>query len=146
MLPHRLRSIVFVLLALIVLIAGCASTPDQSPPPANQPTITGTVSYRERIALPPQAVLFVQLVDVTPDQPPLILIERRIDDPGQPPIEFELPYDPARIEPTHDYEIMARIEVEGDIIFLAPGSDPVLTQGGGDMVGVTAQMIRRGLN
>jgi putative lipoprotein len=96
--------------------------------------------------LPPQAVLYVQLVDVTPDQPPLILIERRIDEPGQPPIAFELPYNPALVEPTHSYEVMARIEVEGEIMFLAPGSDPVLTQGGGDMVGITAQMIHRGLD
>jgi putative lipoprotein len=143
-LPHRAHP--HPLLLIVFIIAGCASTPDEPSPPANQSVLTGTVTYRERIALPPQAVLYVQLVDVTQDLPPVIIAEQRIDDPGQPPMAFELPYDPARIEPTHAYEVMARIEVEDEIIFLAPGSDAVLTRGGGDTVAITAQMIRRGLN
>jgi putative lipoprotein len=145
-----MRTITGVLLALLTalsatLAAGCASTDETTPPPDDsQPKITGTVSYRERIALPPEAVVYVRLVDVTLDSTPTVIAELRIADPGQPPIAFELPFNARFIDPERSYEVMARIEVDDEIIFLAPGSDPVLTRGGGAFVAVTAQMIHRG--
>ena len=47
--------------------------------------------YRERIALPPNAVLSVQLADVSlADAPAAILGEQKIDPAGQVPIKFEI--------------------------------------------------------
>ena len=77
--------------------------------------VTGTVTYRERIALPPTAVIKVQLVDVSrADAPAIVLGEQVTHAAGkQVPFAFEIPFDPARIEASHSYAVQARIEQDG---------------------------------
>ncbi len=59
--------------------------------------------YRERIALPPNAVLSVQLADVSlADAPAAIIGERKVAPAGQVPIKFEISFDPQVIRPEHD--------------------------------------------
>ena len=61
--------------------------------------VTGTVTYRERIALTPEATLIVSLEDVSlQDAPSVTIAERVIENPGQVPIYFEIPYAAERIE------------------------------------------------
>jgi putative lipoprotein len=58
--------------------------------------ITGTASYRERIALPPNAVFEAILKEASRADAPAVEIARtRIESPGQPPIAFSIAYDPA---------------------------------------------------
>ena len=60
--------------------------------------MTGTVTYRERIALPPTAVLKVQLA-------------------------FEIIYDPARIESNHSYAVITRgAPVHVDMVLRSVGA------------------------
>lgn len=65
-------------LALGVLACATgASTP--APTPASRATVTGTVTYRERIALPPGATVTVRLQDVSrADAPAEVLAEEMI--------------------------------------------------------------------
>src|SRR5476651_1392629 len=80
------------------------------PPPAPG-MITGTVSYLQRIALAPEAIISVSLRDNTlADAPSKLVVEQRFSAAGrQVPIPFRLPYDPASIDPTHRYTLRAVI-------------------------------------
>ena len=93
--------------------------------------VTGTVSYRERIALPPAATIRVQLVDVSrADAPAEVLGEQLIDAAGrQVPFSFEIPYDPARIDERMSYALQARIEDGDRLLFISDQRHPAITRG-----------------
>ena len=118
-------------LALLLLaagLAGCAS----SPPPAADATLSGTVTYRARIALPPDAEVTARLLDVSlADAPSVTLAETTIGlDGRQVPVPFSLTYDPGRIEPRRRYVVRAEIrDGEGALRWTTDTAVPVLTQG-----------------
>jgi hypothetical protein len=64
----------------------------------------------------------------------------RIDRPGNPPIRFEIGYDPSRIDSSHRYSVRARIVVGGTLFFTTDQHHPVLTGGHGNEV---ALLLRR---
>ena len=102
---------------------------------AEAPAIRGTATYRERMALPPGAVLAVALQDISrADAPAETLAEARIPIEGQVPVGFTLPYDPARILPHHSYAVRGTIELEGRVIFRPDTIHPVLTRGASETV------------
>jgi len=47
---------------------------------------------------------------------------------GDPPITFEIPYDPSLIDPARAYEVTARVMVAGKSVLIAPAV-PVITEG-----------------
>src|SRR5262245_2322167 len=88
--------------------------------------VTGTATYRERMALPPDAVFEAALEDVSKvDAPADVIGQTRIDWPGNPPIRFEITYDPALINERHRYVVRARILVGGKLFFTTDQSYPV---------------------
>jgi putative lipoprotein len=92
--------------------------------------IRGTVSYRERIALPPNAVLRVRLLDVSSANAPSVTVaQKRIPITHQVPISFELPYHPETIKPQHTYVLDARILVAGKLRWVPATRHPVITHG-----------------
>jgi putative lipoprotein len=105
------------------------------------PLIQGTATYRERMALPPTAVFEATLEDVSPaDAAADIIARTRLASPGNPPIRFEITYDPARIQTNRSYVARARI-VDGErLMFTTDTSYPVLTGGKGNSVSL---MMRR---
>ena len=103
--------------------------------------VQGTATYRERLALPPDAVFEATLEDVSKaDAPSEVLGRARIERPSNPPIRFEITYDPSRINPSHRYAVRARILVGGEPFFITDRSYPVLTGGQGNEV---ALLLRR---
>lgn len=91
--------------------------------------LTGTVTYLERIALAPDAVITVELQDVSTGT---VAVISSVDVPAegrQVPIPFELPYDAATINPAGTYLAGARISQGGQIIFASQTGVPVLTNG-----------------
>lgn len=101
-----------------------------------QGTVTGAATYRERIALPGNAVLEVTLEDVSRAGAPAEVIGRaRVEHPGQPPFRFSIQYDPSRIVSSHSYAVRARVTVEGQLMFTTDQRYPVLTQGSGSDAG-----------
>jgi putative lipoprotein len=110
--------------------------------------VTGTVTYRQRIALPEDAVLTVQIQDVSiADAPAQVIGEQVIKKPGQVPIPYKVEYRYRDIDDSHIYAMQARIEdADGKLLFINDASFPVLTQGNPDEnveievvpVGVTA--------
>ncbi len=86
---------------------------------AGEITVSGEVFYRERIALPPNAVLTVQLSDVSlADAPASTIAEQKIDPAGQVPIKFEIKFDPAVTQPKASYALQARITVDDQLWFI----------------------------
>ncbi|NMU26748.1 lipo-like protein, partial [Vibrio parahaemolyticus] len=78
------------------------------------------VAYRERIALPPNAVVTIALEDVSlADAPAKVLAKQTFETEGkQVPLSFELSYDSNEIKPNHRYSVRARIEVDGKLRFI----------------------------
>lgn len=93
--------------------------------------VTGTVSYQERMSLPPGAEVTVKLVDVSwADAPAPVLAEQTlIVAQNQVPIPFELLFDPTEIDTRFTYAVQARIEIDGELMFISDIQYPVLTQG-----------------
>ena len=103
--------------------------------------IKGTATYRERIAMPADAIFEATLEDVTRADAAADVIGRaRIEKPGNVPIRFEIPYDTSRIVRNHRYVVRARILSGGKLFFTTDQSYPVLTQGRGKDVSV---LLRR---
>jgi putative lipoprotein len=121
-----------VSLSLVGWLAACSST---NAVPVGGGTrmdkVTGTVTYRERIALPPTAVIKVQLVDVSrADAPAIVLGEQVIQSAGkQVPFSFEIQFDPAKIEANYSYAVQARIEEDGKLRFVSDRHYAVITRG-----------------
>lgn len=94
-------------------------------------SVTGTITYRERIALPDAAAIVVRLVDVSrADAPAVVLAEQRSTAGGkQVPFPFTLPYDPTQIQENGIYAVEASITVDGQLRFLNTSLYRVITQG-----------------
>jgi uncharacterized lipoprotein YbaY len=98
-------------------------------------TVTGQATYRERIALPPDAVFEAVLEDVSrADAPATVIGSSRLEKPGQPPFRFSIPYDASNINAGGSYSVRARITVDGNLMFTSDQSHPVLTRGHGSEV------------
>lgn len=126
---HRAGS----LLLFTLLAAGCAApTAVPSDSGATAARVTGTVSYRERLALLPGVVVKVQLADVSRADAAAIVIGEQVitTDGNQPPFRFALPYDPAAIKPQSTYAVSARMEdANGRLRFITDQRYAVITRG-----------------
>ncbi len=93
--------------------------------------VSGTVTYRQRMALPPSAILVVRLVDVSrQDVSAPVIAEQRIETAGrQVPFSFEIAYDRTRIQERNRYAVRAEIQDGGRLLFTTDTMQPVITQG-----------------
>ncbi len=96
-------------LAAVTLLTGCSGGPAQS----SEVAISGTVTYRQRIALAPDAVVIVGVDDVSRADAPAVRIAEVVipADGRQVPIPFELPVDQSKVEATSRYNLVAEIHV-----------------------------------
>ena len=114
-----------LLLSLTALLGACSSM--TSTP---QASLDGEVFYLQRIALPPGATLEVSLQDVSlADAPAVVLDEQKGPVKGQVPLPFHLTYDPAQVKPGHRYSVSARIEVNGELMFITTENHAVQLDG-----------------
>ena len=98
---------------------------------APQDTITGTVAYRERVALPPDAAVDIRLEDTSLQDAPAKLIGESVFAAAgqQVPISFKISFNPTDINPAHTYQLRANISVNGTMRFASTTAYPVITQG-----------------
>ncbi|MCG9720921.1 YbaY family lipoprotein [Shewanella sp. Isolate7] len=87
--------------------------------------IQGEVWFKERIALPPAAVLSVQIQDVSlMDAPAVVLAAFERDDVTTPaPFTFVIPRD--QFEAGHTYSVGAKISLDGKLMFINTQSYPI---------------------
>ena len=127
---HGMRGLVLV--ALLGL-AGCKG---------GSITVSGTVTYRERVALPRDAVVRVAVYDLTAaealvghiggDQPARPIASVAFGTQGrQVPIPYTLTLgDPGVLDPKHQYTLRVRIEsASGELLFINDTRYGVLTNG-----------------
>lgn len=129
---HRIIKIVAsAALALALALPGAHATEKKPAEPMAIPaTISGTVAYRERIALPPGSEVYVQLLDISRgDAPSTVIAEQKIAIDGQVPIHFRLDYDAAALAPKNTYAVSARITNDGKLLFISDTAAPVITRG-----------------
>ncbi len=129
---RRTSLLMFSAIAGASLLSACAVPSSPAAGGTAQLRVTGTVTYRERIALDPAADIVVQLLDVSlMDAPSKVLAEQRIKANGkQVPFVYELKVDAARIDPRMRYAVSARITRGEQLLFINDTQYPVLTQGG----------------
>jgi len=96
--------------------------------PAAAETVTGTVTWRERMMLPPEAILEVTVEDISrADAPSTRLARFALSPVGAPPLAFEL--DLPAPDPRARLTLRATIRDGGALIFTTDTIVPVLTQG-----------------
>ncbi len=97
-----------------------------------QGTVSGTVTYRERMALPSDARIVVSLDAFSPNGGQKNLSEVTFWSNGrQVPFAFSLPYFLGDPEPGATYGLRARIEVGGKLLFESPKHSVVKLDGKG---------------
>ncbi|MEZ8656264.1 YbaY family lipoprotein [Vibrio splendidus] len=115
------------------LLVGCQATSEtnasQEVVAENTQVISGTVSYRERIALPENAVVTVTLEDISlADAPSTVIATQEFTTDGkQVPFAFELSYDNNKIKANHRYNMRATIHVDGKLRFTTDTIKSVIT-------------------
>ncbi|MEZ9311425.1 YbaY family lipoprotein [Vibrio sp. 10N.286.49.F3] len=115
------------------LLVGCQATSETSASQEvvaeNTQVISGTVSYRERIALPENAVVTVTLEDISlADAPSTVIATQEFTTDGkQVPFAFELSYDNDKIKANHHYNMRASIHVDGKLRFTTDTIKSVIT-------------------
>lgn len=129
---------------LMVSLAGCthqgADVPTPAPAgvtsavaPIAQPAVQGTVNIRERIALPPDAVVTVTLSDASlADAPSRVIAQKAVRTEGkQAPFTFTLPFNPSDIQPNARIIVSAAITHNGQLMFITDTIQEVINRGAG---------------
>lgn len=133
--PRRLFTAFVAVIPLVVALFGPART-DAAPV---EGMISGTVTYLQRMALPPDATVTVWLQDQTTAKH---IAEIKIPTASrQVPIPFSLTYDPSAIDPARSYLLHASISSEGRVMFGSNSPSPVLTRGAGSSVNLIVQPV-----
>ncbi len=140
----------FLMISLLgFVLIGCAARGARVPGSANsEGMVRGSVAYRERMALPPDAIVEVQLSDVSlQDVATQVIAEITVLPKGlQVPLPFELRYDPRKIQPNHTYVVRATIRSGEQMIFTTDKAYPVITQGNPTQVDVWLKQVSEELD
>ncbi len=132
MLKHVLTAI-FSAVLLSIASSGVAETKH----------VKTTVTYQERIALPPDAVLEVELLDTSrADAPSVSQSSQRFKLAGVPRT-VEIAYDTDLIDERHTYTVAARIISDGHVKFRSTTATPVLTRGAPNSAELVLEMMPR---
>jgi len=118
--------------------------PGEGPAVRGDAAVKGSVTYRERIALTPDARLVIELRDVSlADAPAPLISSMTIVGPGQVPIHFRLNYDEAEIDHRRTYSVSATIfESDGRMAFTNDTAYEVITRGNPSRVDMGLVMVQ----
>ena len=122
---------ILCLLAAALFSVGCVTARMGEASPGDA-TLSGTVTYLPRVALPPDATVSVRLLDVgRADAPSETLSEQTIPTLGRSvPVPFALGYDADRIDASERYVVRADIrDGKGALLWTTDTAVPVLTHG-----------------
>ena len=82
---------------------------------STQDSVAGTVTYREKMLLPPEAVVVVKLIDASLQDVPAKVISVDTLKTQATPIPYALPFNRSNLEEGHTYQVQAAIYVDGDL-------------------------------
>jgi putative lipoprotein len=118
----KLRFVTLSTMLVLSFLSACSSGSD---------SVSGTITYLQRIALPDDAVITVQIQDTSlADAPATVMGEQVIQTEGkQVPFEFEVTYDAEAIQDNHSYTMSVRItDGTGNLLFINDTVIPVITR------------------
>ena len=150
----KIRNTLLAAIAIsVVLVALAACGSNQRPanvtvevPSGQSPdaSVNGTVTYRERLNLSPEAKLVVELRDVSyADAASTLIARQTISDPGQVPIKFKVEYNRDDIDSRNTYAVSARIiESDGRLAFINDTAYDVITRGNPDKVDMHLVLVQ----
>ena len=97
-----------------------------------QPNVSGTIWIKQRVALPPDAVLTVTLSDASlADAPSKVVAQRAVRTEGkQAPFSFVLPYNPADVQPNARIFLSAAVTINGKLVFITDTVQEAINNGG----------------
>lgn len=129
-------------LAALLAVFSMSDLPAQ--PIAELATVSGSVSYRQRIAMPPEAVLTVRVEDVSRADVPAVVLAEMHETFGarQVPIPFSLKVPGVAIDPGSNYAVRASITVGGELRFTTTRRYAVLTHGAPEKVDLVLDAVR----
>ena len=108
----------------------------------NTSTVTGTVNIAQRIALPNNAVVTVQVAEIRASGPAQVIAEQTFTTNGaQSPIQFSLQYDKARINTNSSYTVQGNIKINGQLRYSTSTAYRVITQGNPTTVAITVNAV-----
>ena len=118
-------------------------TPAPAPSPPTTATLSGTVTYRQRIALPPEAIVTVRLEDTSlADAPAVPVALHSFGAEGrQVPLAFAITFDSASIKPDNTYTVWASIEIGGELRWTSTTAYLVLTRGNPSQVDIVVDPV-----
>lgn len=122
-----MKKALYIILAILIVLAGVYLY-NKKENVADDTTITGTITYLDRMGMPEHSLVNVKLLDISNMDTPVEISEMSFDTEGrQVPIEFSLPYDASKIVENHTYSISADIYVEGELFRASTNSNLVIT-------------------
>jgi len=107
--------------------------------------VSGIVTYRQRSALPADAIVHVQLWDILRAEAPAVMLgQQTIATRGrQAPFPFEVRYDPRGVSPTATLILRATIAVGDRVLFTNLAAQRVVTGGHpSEGIEVVVQLVR----
>ena len=121
-------NVILLLVAVISLVLPAISVGQNKRGPD---AVTGTVTYRQRMALPPAAIVKIVLEDVSRQDAPAREISQTTFEVGgkQVPLPFRILFDRSDIDEKHSYAVRASILLNDKIIFASTQRYNVITQG-----------------
>ena len=101
--------------------------------------IKGTVAFEGRATIPLDSVIVIRLVDASGTSTPVKPLGESTFSPAgkQPPLTFELSYNPTEIDPSHIYELRATLVANGAALLSSRKPVRVLTHGAPSNVAIT---------
>lgn len=115
-------------IAMSLSLGACATIM----PPEQPVAVTGSIAYRERVALPPTAQVEIRLDDVSlADAPSRTIAQQAFTADGrQVPFAFRLTVDERRLDSRHSYAVSARItDASGRLMFITDTRNSVTFDG-----------------
>jgi putative lipoprotein len=133
----KIRSLISLAIAAVLLALPAAALAQ------NTSSVTGTANIRQRIALPNNAVITMQLADISRQGAPAqVIAEQSFSANGaQAPFPFTLQYDKGRIATNGVYIVQGNIKVNGQVRYTTTVAYRVITQGSPTNVAVTLDAV-----
>jgi uncharacterized lipoprotein YbaY len=92
--------------------------------------ISGSIALNDRLALPNDAYVVVELQEILrPGAPPIALARRTIERPRQHPIPFEIEFDPQQVDTRRTYVVTGRVQTNRETLYAPRNVVQVLSPG-----------------
>ena len=138
---RRSRLVAFVAgliaLASVLLVLPAATQ-------AQTNAVTGSAGIRQRISLPANAGVTIQLADVSRvGAAALVIAEQRFQTNGaQAPFSFNLPYDPAKIVANGTYTVQGNVTIDGRLRYTTTSQFRVISNGAPSTTNITLEAVQ----